>query len=220
MKTFFTSLFLFFLSLISWGQSDTIPAPKKEVANGFGLSMGVVYGILRANTTAQFIPNTDRIVKTSVQNKVGISGAIFYEYKIPRWSIRPAVEANVVFASMKYDVQKFNDEEGYIFPVALDVPIDIMYHPRKKNFPSLMLGARPIFAFEQFNSLRPSTKTFSFNVDAGFSFLLPAGNNEMRVELMYSLGLLDLLNKEEGDTYSIGIDHIYRDVLGLKLYFN
>lgn len=220
MKTIFTPLCLLLLVFNTTAQTDTIAPPKKEFANGFGLSMGVVYGILRANTTAQFIPNSDRVIKTSVENKIGISGAVFYEYKVPRWSFRPAVEANVIFSNMRYDLEKFNDEEGYIFPVAVDLPLDIMYHPRKKNAPSLMVGARPIFAFDQFNSFHPSTKTFAFNVDAGISYLLPAGNNEMRIELMYSFGLIDVLNKKEGDIYSMGIDHIYRDVLGLKLYFN
>jgi hypothetical protein len=50
--------------------------------------------------------------------------------------------------------------------------------------------------------------------------VIPAGKNKMRIELVYSYGFIDVLKKEENDTYSIGVNHIYRDILGLKLYFN
>jgi len=197
-----------------------VKKPKKAVANGFGLSMGLIYGMLRAETEAKFIPNSNKIVKSEPVNKTGVSAAIFYEYSWSKWTLRPAVEANLALAHIKYDVERFNDEEGYIFPLTIDLPVSLMYHPEKKNWPSFMIGARPIFNSDQFSSIHPKTANFAFNGDVGISYVIPAGKNKMRVELVYSYGFIDVLKKEENDTYSIGVNNIYRDILGLKLYFN
>ena len=83
-----------------------------------------------------------------------------------------------------------------------------------------MIGARPIFNSDQFSSIHPKTANFAFNGDFGISYMVPAGKNKMRVELVYSYGFIDVLKKEENDTYSIGVNNINRDILGLKLYFN
>ncbi|MEZ4799542.1 MAG: hypothetical protein R2809_07175 [Flavobacteriales bacterium] len=210
------------LSIVAlFGNTQTDSTAKSSSTEGFGVLMGVIYGNLRAKTNAQFIPGSNKVLTAWPVGAVGLNVGLFYEYKgIPRWSIRPSLEANVVNPHMKYDVQKFNLEEGYIFPLAIDIAVDAMYHPRRKHVPSIMFGVRPVFGLKEFQGTVPETGTFSMNADLGISKNFKAGTHTMRVELSYSFGLLNIIGEKKDDPYTSSISNLYRDIAALKLYFN
>lgn len=219
MKKSLIAILICFVALA--GNTQTDSTQKSGSTDGFGVLMGAIYGNLRAQTNAQFIPGSNRVLTASPKGAVGLNIGLFYEYKgIPRWSIRPSLEANIVNPHIKYDTQKYNQEEGYIFPLAIDLAIDAMYHPRRKHIPSVMFGVRPVFGLKEFQGTVPETGTFSLNADLGISKSFQAGTHIMRVELSYSFGLLNIIGTNAEDPYTSSVSSLYRDIAALKLYFN
>lgn len=203
----------------SSAQNDTLAPPKKGM-NGLGLTFGYGYGILHMESKAMFIPNSDRVITASSGNAGGATAGLFYEYRKNQFSIRPAVETAIIFAYVEYDVQKKDLEEGWIFPFTIDVPVHFMYHFKNKHIPSIVAGPRAIIPMSGFNGTQPPQAGFGFNVEAGISYPLKFRFNTMRIEAGYSLGLNNLLVKEDGNEYTGVLDFVKRDLFTVKLYFN
>lgn len=218
-KTLLVSIALLF-ALISDAQDTTATKSKEASADGFGLSAGFVFGQLKMDRVSQFLPGSNNVLSAKPINSIGMSAAIFYEFGKPSLSYRIAAEANFLQTYVSYDYGSKNKEEGYVYPMTVELPIMAMYH-FQKSFPfSLGVGPRVIFPLELFNSVHPSTKSAAFNVDFAISKKIPLKNTAMRVELAYSLGLSDLLLADKDDPYTNNINGIKRDVIACRLYFN
>lgn len=200
-------------------QTDST-ATKGRGMQGLGLTFGYNHAIIQLESTSMFIPNSSRVISAKPGNAAGATAGITYEIKKDRYSIRPGVEAALIFAYIEYDVQRTNKEEGWIFPFTIDVPVHFMYHPKNKRMPSFVVGPRAIIPMSGFNGVQPPQSSFGFNVEGAISFPIKFKMNTMRVEAGYSLGLNNLIEKEEGNEYAMIVSSVKRDLVTLKLYFN
>ena len=207
-------------ALTSVAQDSTATKGTEASADGFGLSAGVVYGTLKMDKVSQFVPGSDKVLTATPNSAVGMSAALFYEFGKPEYSFRIATEINFLQTYVEYDSGEQNKEEGYVYPVTIEVPIMGMYHFQKKFPFSIGIGPRVIFPLPLFNSAHPETNQAGFNVDFAVSKKIPLKNTAMRVELAYSLGLTNLLLSTPNDYYTNNIPSIKRDILAVRLYFN
>ena len=206
--------------LLSNAQDSTATKKNEVSADGFGLSAGLVFGHLKMDEVAQFLPGTERVLKATPKSTLGMSAALFYEFGKPEVSYRIATEVNFLQTYIEYDSGEQNLEEGYVYPVTIEVPIMAMYHLQKSYPISFGIGPRAIFPIPLFNSTHPTTKDFGFNLDFAISKKIALKNTAMRMELAYSLGLSNLLMAEDNDPYTNNIDGVKRDVFAFRLYFN
>lgn len=209
---------LILVVLVSRSQKDTTNQPKFQ---NLGFLLGATQGVLRLDSRAVFIPNTSRVLSASPVSAWGIHAGVFYNIEKENWIFRPALEASIINSHIKYDVQKTLDEEGYIYPVSIEVPLHIMYKFNNKFVPDLLVGARAIFANNSLKSLEPPTTSFTPNFEVGISKKTKLGKkNSMRFELLYSRGITDLHQPEAGNEYSESINSVFRDFLSIRIYFN
>jgi hypothetical protein len=218
MKWSLAILFSFALGILQ-GQEDSTKT-KKNRFNGLGLSMGYGHALIQLESESQFIPNTSRVLTSSPGNKGGITAGLFFEIKREKFSIRPAVELSLIFGHIVFDVQRFNNEEGYVLPFTTEIPIHFIYHFNIPLKPSLVLGPRLAIPFGSFESVQPPLKGYGIAGDIALSIPVQTGKNKMRIEVGYSFGLNNLQNREEGNIYSTGIQSVRRDIVFGKLYFN
>lgn len=206
------------LPLHVFAMKDSTDLPKFQ---NLGFMLGATQGILRLDSRAAFIPNTNRVITASPVSAWGVHAGVFYNIERKNWLIRPAFEASIINSHIKYDVQKPLKEEGYIYPVSLEVPIHLFYKLNKKFLPDLFIGARAIFANKSLKSLEPPTSSFTPNIEVGLSKQTKLGKkNHIRYEVLYSRGMNDLHTPEAGNEYSESVLSIYRDFLSLRIYFN
>ena len=221
MKKFFLLTFSAILSLASIAQDSTATKKSNQAsADGFGLSAGFVYGNLKMDKVSQFIPGSDKVITASPKSAIGMSAALFYEFGKPEYSFRLATEVNFLQTFIEYNTGQQNKEEGYVFPVTVEVPFMAMYHFQKKYPFSVGIGARAIFPLSLFNSAHPETNQAGFNVDFALSKKIALKNTSMRMELAYSLGLSNLILSTDDDYYTNNISSVKRDILAFRLYFN
>ncbi len=202
----------------SKAQKDTTNQPKFQ---NLGFLLGATQGVLRLDSRAVFIPNTSRVLSASPVSVWGIHAGVFYNIEQENWIFRPAIEASIINSHIKYDVQKTLKEEGYIYPVSIEVPFHVMYKFNKKFVPDILIGARAIFANNSLKSVQPPTTSFTPNFEAGLSKRTTLGKkNAMRFELLYSRGISNLHSPEIGNEYSESINSVFRDYISLRIYFN
>ena len=132
MKKILLFTFSIMSAIASNAQDSTATKVKEASADGFGLSAGIVYGNLRMDKVSQFVSGSDNALTASPKSALGLSAALFYEFGKPELSFRIATEANFLQTYVEYDSGEQNREEGYVYPVTIEVPIMGMYHFQKK----------------------------------------------------------------------------------------
>lgn len=208
-------------SLASIAQDSTSTKKSNQAsADGFGLSAGFVYGNLKMDKVSQFMPGSDKVITASPKSAIGMCAALFYEFGKPEYSFRLAGEVNFLQTFIEYNTGEQNKEEGYVFPVTIEVPFMAMYHFQKKYPFSVGIGPRAIFPLPLFNSAHPETNQAGFNIDFALSKKIALKNTSMRMELAYSLGLSNLILSTDNDYYTNNISSVKRDILAFRLYFN
>lgn len=219
MKKIFLLILASLVLFIAHAQEDTSRVKGKGM-QGLGLTFGYNHAIIHLESSAMFIPNSDRVITAKSGNAAGASAGITYEYRKNNFSIRPAAEAAIIFAYVEYDVQRTDKEEGWIFPFTIDIPVHFMYHPNNPKLPSILVGPRALIPISAFNGVQPPQSSFGFNVEGAISFPIKLKSNTMRLEAGYSFGLNDLLKKESGNEYTEILKFVRRDLVTFKLYFN
>ena len=207
-------------AFISNAQDSTATKSNQASADGFGLSAGVVFGNLKMDKVSQFVAGSDKVLTATPKSAIGMSAALFYEFGKPEYSFRIASEVNFLQTYIEYDSGEQNKEEGYVFPVTIELPVMVMYHFQKSYPFSLGIGPRAIFPLPLFNSIHPETNEVGFNIDFAISKKIALKNTAMRLEVAYSLGLSNLIKSTDKDYYTNNIDGVKRDVIAFRFYFN
>lgn len=227
LKNTLAILLVWFCTYAAAGQDST--AIKKASAKNFGLSAGASYSILVLKSTPYFTESGTVLRNAEVVNAPGFNVGLFiYKPLKEKFSMRFAVDANMLPAYLSYDTGKPNKEESYIYPLTIDIPISFIYgrHFRydveaKSLFRSgLIAGIRPVIPLSLFNSTQPLLSGFNLNIDLGISQPIAMKKGIMRTDLFFSYGLLNLIGKDESNFRTNSINYLGRSFVGLRMYFN
>lgn len=193
---------------------------KKASAKNFGFHFGLNYSNLRLKSSPYFLNHTSELGKVSVLNGAGVCGGFFLKFKnIP---LRVALDINVLPSQLEYDNKSRNKEERFIYPLTVELPLSYTFDPGKDNpkIPNIIAGPRAVFPIPMFDDLNPVLQPFNINIDLGIGYPFKLPSNDMSVELIYSFGLLNLIDKEADGYQNVSVQSLYRDVIMLRCYFN
>jgi hypothetical protein len=190
----------------------------------YSLYAGLNYSHLRLQSSPYYLSESDELGEVSVINKPGISGGIYLLF--PRSNIRASVEATVMPSVLRYETGGPVNETRWIYPFTFEVPVVWISPPflgsqkeRKLN-PSLIAGGRMVIPVSSFIAGFPAQTPVSLNADGGIRFPVEINKSSVSIELIYSLGLMSIIDQHTDDFRNKSIQFLARDFIGLRLYFD
>jgi len=212
--------FLSVSASVVFAQADSTSG-KVASAKNFGIYGGASYSMLRLKSSPYFLNESESLGNVSVANSVGISGGIFLLF--PSVQLRAAAEFNLMPCELIYETGKPNQEERMIYPLTVEIPIS--YLPPaiikgKRSDLGLVFGGRFVFPITIVGDDIPVVSSFNFNIDGGIRIPLRLTKSDASFELIYSYGVLNLIDKDEENFRNKSVQTLGRDYIGLRLYFN
>ncbi|MCC6600981.1 MAG: hypothetical protein IT223_09955 [Crocinitomicaceae bacterium] len=213
-------ILLFFLVFPAIAKASDTDSTKAASAKNFGVFFGFSRSNLRIHSSAYLLNDSSGYGSVSVKNKFGVAGGIFIKTK--KVPLRFAAEMSLSASQLVYNNQVTNKEEHMVFPVAVEIPISYTFTLSKKKhkIPLLNVGLRGVFPLSIFDDPQPVLGNYCINGDLGIAYPLKLKNSDLSVELSYSMGLLNIMDRHTDSYQNNSVQSLYRDFILLRLYFN
>ncbi len=217
--------FLFCMSV--FGNDSTYFAIQKK--RNFGMSFGTSYSILKLDASPYFKTTGNGLGRAEAKNSLGMNVGFFWYAPVKeKVSMRFALEANILQSHLIYDTGNINKEKSLIFPLTIEMPIAFIYGKHYRNDVTnkgtnqlgYMVGIRPSIPITLFSDPQPKLKNFNLNFDFGISRPVALKKAILRAELIFSLGLLNIIGEEQDNYKTNSIQYLGRSFIGLRMYFN
>jgi hypothetical protein len=210
-------------------ESTAKPRSGKQISERIVIGIGASYSIMELESTPfTLMDSTGTLGHISIKNKAGVNASV--HYKIPlheRFSLRLGVEAHFLRPTLEYDQQMRNKKHSDIFPLEIEIPVVAQFALGSKTndegdnrSPYIVAGVRPAIPLKQFMSIYPTTKSYNIHADFGVGIPLTSKQYGMKLEAVYSLGLINLIGKNDQDFHTTSIQTLKRSFVGLRLYFS
>lgn len=205
--------------------SVTKTASSKEMCISFGL----LYSNLTLDSEPFFADSAGKVGYSNINNGGGLSLGLAYNlYPGKYFLFRPGLETVILSGNIAYDTDINHQKKSNIWPVALEVPLTLIYSRNihsgvvadKRTWPEIGLGIRPAIALEYFFDMRPTMKTFNLNADLVVGLPLRWKKANARIELIYSHGFNNLIGVDDDDLYTYIVNDVRRSYFGLRLVLN
>jgi hypothetical protein len=223
----FALLILSFAVLQVFAQDSL--ATKTRKSQNIGFCVGMDYSIIRFESVPYFADSAGKVGHSNAENGLGGSAGAFYNVKIGRYFLlRPAVEAHLLTAKIKYDTDIDHRQTADIFPVAIETPIALVFSKNitedfpasSKTYPEFGVAVRPVFAMTGFNDMKPTFKDKNLNLDVSLGMPYNVKKSKIRTELFFSYGLFNLIGEDDTDFKTYTVNYVGRSFAGLRFYIN
>lgn len=227
MMKLISALSLLFYSCMAIAQDST--KVDVEHAKNLGFYIGASYSLVSIDSKPYFTDSAGKVGFSDVKNKVGLNAGLCYYVKLGKSLLfRPAVEVNMIPAVIQYDTDINHRDESGVFPFTFEVPIGFIYSRNvsggitayRRRWPEIGAAVRPVMAIPAFNSVRPKMKKYNLNLDLSLGYPIKLKRTTMRVEVLFSYGLFNLIGEDETDVKTYSVNTVGRSYAGMRLYFN
>jgi len=211
---------------ISLHAQDSTAVVKKS--SKLAILLGLNYSNLMLKSQAYFVTPEGKVGKSNVQNSVGISIGLGYNVRLNNWlMLRPGVEGNITPANLEFDSEIDYRTLSDVFPLCVETPMTFIFSKQgnanlisMRSWPEIQLGLRPVFAIPNYLPIQPVQKHLSFNIDLGIGYAIRLKKSTMRSELVYSLGLTNIIGEDNENYKTYSVQELKRSFVGLRLFFN
>jgi hypothetical protein len=218
------NIFLFILccTLFTVGNAQETPEYKKTE---FGILMQANFGYLKVDQSDwNNLGINNEINALETQNRFGFGLGILAKFNITKnLSIVPQPSLYFQDNRLNFDLETLNDHEEEIKPVALALPIHLVFTKRKwkKWNPSVALGARFVYGIDASDTPSPlSVQNHDIAIDFGAGVEIKFNHFKVKPELLVSRGLMNL--KEVDDAITLvetSVASIRQDQIALRVSF-
>jgi hypothetical protein len=201
----------------------------KRVSERIVIGVGASYSIMELESTPfTLVDSTGILGNVAVKNKAGVNASVHYQIPLhARFNLRIGLEAHFLRPTLEYDQQVLNKKRSDIFPLEIEIPVVAQFALGNKTndagqnqTPYIVAGVRPAIPLKQFISIYPTTKSYNVHADFGVGIPFPSKQYGIKLEAVYSLGLINLIGKNEKDFHTTSIQTLKRSFVGLRLYFS
>lgn len=201
---------------------------RSTVRDRLFIGIGASYSVMELKAAPYTIlDSTGRLGYVSAKNRAGINASIHYNIPLHnRFQFRLGIEAHYLRPTLEYDQRLLNKKHSDIFPVEVEIPVVVQFALGSKtneagdnSTPYIITGFRPAIPLKQFISLYPTTKSYNLHADFGVGIPLSSNKYRIKLEAVYSLGLINLIGQNEQDFHTASIQTLKRSYAGLRFYF-
>jgi hypothetical protein len=218
-------LLLFFGSTLnSFAQTDSTQRKSKVL----GLAVAPVFSFASFRSEAYMNDTVTLAAPRSIQTPgLGVS----FTFDIPitsRIYLRPGIETIMLPSKISFETKEKLQTTTQVVPMTIDIPIGIYYAPggfsikNTQQPKGIYFGAvaRAVFPFQALLPIKPALNSFIPHADIIAGYHWYSGKSFKRMELFFSLALMDYMTHAETENQWRAVKHYYRNFGGVRVIFN
>ena len=191
----------------------------------YGILVQANFGYLKVNPTNWVNLGIDEEINAiETQNRFGFGLGIMGKFNLSKYfSIVPQPSIYFQQNQLFFDLETINDHEEEIKPVALALPIHLVFTKQLwQNWnPSIALGARYVLGISDSDTPSPiDVQNHDFAIDFGVGVEVKLKNFKLKPELMISRGLMNLRKLDDALSFiDSTFDRIHQDQIAFRVLF-
>jgi hypothetical protein len=199
------------LTISAVSQEDSVKTKKVD----FGLSIGFNHGLLRVTDVGE----TGFEYDVGVENTFGFGAGLTFIYHInDRLHLKPYLNLLLNSSAITYDLSGVKSSK-WIYASSTETTVLGEYDLKSgKSTPTILLGASMVNLIRGVGDDIPELNSLDFTIKAGFGFKQERELITWDIDLLFSLGLNNLIADGE-DYHNQLVQSAYKDMVTVVFHF-